>query len=181
MKELLVHTPNTGTPNARPHDGEPQPEVLVPLDFTPCSREALHTAIGYAKRLKARIVLLHVIDVARDFLNAARADVPRIEQELRDQANAEFAWAKDTYRESGVPFENVIVEGLPSEQILNTVAARSVEMIVIGKHPSSKPWNLFHRQTVKDVVAKAHCEVIVVMHKGKSKHNAAFLKPQFAF
>lgn len=167
MKESVVNV--TGAAQGQAHNGEETREILVPLDFTPCSREALHTAVAYAQRFHARIVLLHVIDIALDFLNSARADVPRLENEIRDQAAEEFAWAISSYKDSGVRFETLIVEGLPAEQILDIAQTRNIFLIIMGKHPSPKRWSLFHRQTVKEVINKAGCEVVVVMLKTHSK------------
>jgi nucleotide-binding universal stress UspA family protein len=150
---------------------ESAPIILVPLDFTPYSREAVPTAIGYAQRFHARIVLLHVIDVCLDFLNAARADVRRIEADIHQQARNEFNWALSTYRDSGVPFETMIVEGLPGAEIVKIARDRNVSLIVVGQHPPPKRWSLFHRRTVKHVLGKAGCEVVVVMHNDNPKRQ----------
>jgi nucleotide-binding universal stress UspA family protein len=159
--------------DAQPSGDGTVPEILVPLDLTPCSREAVHTAIGYAQRLRARILLLHVIDVSLDFLNAARADVQRIEQDIRQQATHEFNWAMSMFRDSGVRFETMIVEGLPGHKIVNLAQDRNVLLIIMGRHPAPRTWSLFHRQTVKEVLSKAECEIIVVMHKANPKRKQA--------
>ncbi len=169
MKETVNASSERQGKDAFFNEEKVRPEILVPLDLTPCSREAVHAAVPYAQRLHARIILLHVLDVALDFLNATRVDVPRIEHQIREQVAAEFAWATSTYKGSGVSFETLLIEGLPAEQILNTAQERNVLLIVMGKHPKPKRWSLFHRQTVKEVMENAPCEVIILINHNNRK------------
>ena len=41
-------------------------KILVPVDFTATSENAVNAAISIAKVIKAEIILLHVLDINRD-------------------------------------------------------------------------------------------------------------------
>ncbi|MDB6028947.1 MAG: Universal stress protein family [Verrucomicrobiales bacterium] len=72
---------------------ESQTGILVPMDFTPCSYKALRMAVRYAREFHSRITLLHVIDIALDFLNTARADVAKLEKDLHEETKNRFTEA----------------------------------------------------------------------------------------
>ena len=52
-------------------------KILVPVDFSPCSREAFKVAVSLAKTFKAQVVFLKVIDTkALEALNALGLALP---------------------------------------------------------------------------------------------------------
>ncbi|HEX5602038.1 MAG TPA: universal stress protein, partial [Pyrinomonadaceae bacterium] len=68
------------------------PEILVPIDFSPCSVNALRVAVGMAAP-EGDLTLLHVVD--EDFIKSAVAagmgNTEDLRGRLKEQAEASFA------------------------------------------------------------------------------------------
>ena len=68
------------------------PEILVPVDFSPCSVNALRVAIGMAAP-EGDLTLLHVIDqqFIDDAVAAGLGSSEEIRKRLKEQAEGSFA------------------------------------------------------------------------------------------
>src|SRR4030095_6294151 len=95
------------------------PEVLVPVDFSPCSVNALRVAIGMAAP-EGDVTLLHVID--QEFVDDAVAtglgSSEDIRDRLRQQAEGNFASMLEGIDAGQVNIEKMTVIGLPFVEIL---------------------------------------------------------------
>lgn len=133
--------------------------ILVPTDFSSCAAQALRKAIHLARQCGAAVTLLHVVDVNAHIPSTGPANAEKIERELwlagrrqLDQTVLELAGEK-------VEVQTVIQEGLPYERICE--AARQADLIVFGKSKPKPFWHLFSRRTVKAVLDRAPCPVLV--------------------
>src|SRR5678815_5770112 len=95
------------------------PEILVPIDFSPCSVHALRVAVGMAAP-EGDLTLLHVVD--EDFIKGAVAAGMGTTEDLRgrlkEQAEASFANVMEGIETGNVDIEKMIVVGLPFVEIL---------------------------------------------------------------
>ena len=68
------------------------PEILVPMDFSPCSVNALRVAVGMAAP-DGDLTLLHVVDedFVRDAVAAGMGMTDDLRSRLKEQAEASFA------------------------------------------------------------------------------------------
>src|SRR5215470_5251150 len=95
------------------------PEILVPVDFSPCSVNALRVAIGMAAP-DGDLTLLHVIDegFVRDAVAAGLGDSEQITTKLRERAEADFMSMLEGIAAGDVDIERMIVLGSPFVEIL---------------------------------------------------------------
>jgi universal stress protein A len=116
------------------------PEMLVPIDFSPCSVNALRVAIGMAAP-DGDLTLLHVID--EEFVNAAVAagmgTADDLRGRLREQAEGSFVNILEGIDQEGVNIEKMTVLGLPFLEILKIARDLDLPMIVMGVKGSSTP------------------------------------------
>ena len=116
------------------------PEMLVPIDFSPCSVNALRVAIGIAAP-DGDLTLLHVID--EEFVNAAVAagmgTADDLRGRLREQAEGSFVNILEDIDHQGVNIEKMTVVGLPFLEILKIARDLDLPMIVMGVKGSSTP------------------------------------------
>ncbi len=109
------------------------PDILVPVDFSACSINAVRVAAGIAAP-GGDLTLLHVID--EDFVNDAvavslgRAD--EITERLRQQAEANFDASLGGVELGEVEVERMIVVGTPFVEILKIARDLDMPMIVMG-------------------------------------------------
>ena len=116
------------------------PDILVPIDFSPCSVNALRVAIGIAAP-EGDLTLLHVID--EDFIQAAVAagmgSSDDIRTRLKEQAESNFSTVLEGLDTNQVDIEKMIVVGLPFVEILKIARDLDLPMIVMGIRGQSTP------------------------------------------
>ena len=95
------------------------PDILVPIDFSPCSVNALRVAVGIAAP-EGDLTLLHVVD--EEFIQAAVAagmgSSDDLRARLKEQAESNFASMLEGIDTSQLDVEKMIVVGLPFVEIL---------------------------------------------------------------
>ncbi len=107
-------------------------KILVPVDFSPCSRQAFLIALKMAKLFDAQILFLHVIDTkALEGLNALGLASPSEEKiqkkRLRHQARLLARGMLLTKETKGVKMTRHLSEGKPFSEI--TRMARTYMLI----------------------------------------------------
>ena len=116
------------------------PDILVPIDFSPCSVNALRVAIGIAAP-EGDLTLLHVID--EEFIQAAVAagmgSSDDIRTRLKEQAESNFSTVLEALDTNQVDIEKMIVVGLPFVEILKIARDLDLPMIVMGIRGQSTP------------------------------------------
>lgn len=124
---------------ARGVEGAPPRQLLVPMDDSADAGYALAWAAFLAKRLGARITLLHV--VSSGLVGAIRwvsSEPAARELESRLQAGV-VQWLGEVAAETGLPGERIealVEQGVPALQILASAARVECDLIVMGSRGS---------------------------------------------
>ena len=115
-------------------------DILVPVDFSPTSINALRVAVGIAEP-DGDITLLHVIDDSflNDAVAAAMGTKEEITERLREQADVAFANMLESLEVGAVNIEQMIVVGRPFVEILKIARDLDLPMIVMGVRGRSTP------------------------------------------
>ena len=116
------------------------PEILVPMDFSPCSVNALKVAIGMAEP-EGDLTLLHVVDeeFIQGVVAAGMGTTEDIRNRLKEQAEASFSSVLEGMQTGQVSIEKMIVVGLPFVEILKIARDLDLPMIVMGIRGQSTP------------------------------------------
>jgi len=140
------------------------PEVLVPVDFSPCSVNALRVAIGMAAP-EGDVTLLHVIDqqFIDDAVAASLGSSDEIRNRLKEQAEGNFASMLEGIDVGQVEIEKMIVVGLPFVEILKIARDLDLPMIIIGvRGRSTPPEELLFGSTAEKVLRGSRVPVLCV-------------------
>jgi universal stress protein A len=140
------------------------PEILVPMDFSPCSVNALRVAVGMAAP-EGDLTLLHVVD--EEFINAAVAagmgSTEEIRQRLKELAEANFNSMLEGLETGRVNVEKMIVVGLPFVEILKIARDLDLPMIVMGiRGQSTSAEELLFGSTAEKVLRGTRIPVLCV-------------------
>ena len=146
--------------------------ILVPLDFSPASLEALDYAVWLAKQFRAAIHLAHVypsdeassIPGAAHFLLQSAEAIERLNKELTGIHQKHVP----TFR----PENCHIRGGRPYEVIVRLAREIDADLIVLATRGYSGLKHLLLGSTAERVVRTASCPVLV-MRKRKQKSKAA--------
>ena len=139
-------------------------EILVPVDFSPCSVNALRVALAMAAP-EGDITLLHVIDehFINDAVAAALGSAEDIRTRLRDQAEASFSSMLDGLDMGNVDIERMTVVGVPFAEILKIARDLDLPLIVMGvRGRSTPPEELLFGSTAEKVLRGSRVPVLCV-------------------
>lgn len=138
-------------------------KILVPIDFSDCSRKALQYAIPFARQFGASLVLLHVIQVSyaagSEF---GVVDVPVLERDLRESSEKELTVMAGEVVGHQVPAEALVRTGRPVQEIVEAAKQLEVDLIIIATHGRTGLKHVFLGSTTESVVRAAPCPVLTV-------------------
>jgi nucleotide-binding universal stress UspA family protein len=133
--------------------------ILVPLDGSEHSNNALKQAVEIARIVKGAITLIHVYYTGSSFVMSDT-------QEHRYQAKRKIG--EDILEEGakkvkveGIKVETLLLDGDIVEQIVKTSKKRNIDLIVIGARGVSKIKGLLIGSVSDGVIRNAACPVLV--------------------
>jgi nucleotide-binding universal stress UspA family protein len=151
--------------------------ILVPLDFSPASTEALDHAVWLAKQFRAAIHLVHVYppDEASSVPGAGHLMLQSAEaiERLNEELTGIHRKHVPTYR----PENCHVCTGQPYQEIVRLAREIDADLIALATRGHSGLKHLLLGSTAERVVRNAPCPVLVV-RKGKQKSKEA--SKQFA-
>ncbi len=108
-------------------------DILVPVDFSATSINAVRVAVGLASP-GGDLTLLHVIDkdFVEDAVAAGMGSTEEITSRLRERAEANFASALEGLETNDANVERMVVVGIPFVEILKIARDLDLPMIVMG-------------------------------------------------
>ena len=138
--------------------------ILVPIDFSEHSKDALQYAIPYAIQFKAHLDLLYVVEPTiypADF-SFGQVGFPNIEEELRKRGTEELQSLVSNEVKGRVPTQATVRTGKPFFEINEFAAEKNIDLIIIATHGHTGVEHMLFGSTVEKVVRKAPCPVLVV-------------------
>jgi nucleotide-binding universal stress UspA family protein len=140
------------------------PDMLVPVDFSECSLNAVRVAVGIAAP-DGDLTLLHVIDerFVNDGVAAGLGASDEITGRLRERADADFATLLEGLGTGEVSVERMVVIGVPFVEILKITRDLDLPMIVMGTRGRSvPPEEVLFGSTAEKVLRGARVPVLCV-------------------
>jgi len=143
--------------------------VLVAIDFSDSSDNAFQMALSLAENFSAQLLVLHVINEPVDLRGfyVPHISFSRLEEEIEEGAQKMM---ESFCRKNLVNFENfqqLIVSGLPYEQIIAQADEKSADLIVLGTHGRTGLDHVLFGSTAEKVVRKSKVPVLTVRLEGE--------------
>lgn len=136
--------------------------ILVPIDFSECSKKALQYAICFAKEHEAKLTVLYVAQALYPIPEMGAVDVPLLEDQMLASGQEELAKVIQTEIGEGVPAEGIVRLGNPYSEIVGVAKSRNIDLIIISTHGRTGLKHVFLGSTAESVVRYAPCPVLVV-------------------
>ncbi len=134
--------------------------ILVPIDFSGSSKQALEYAVTFARRFKAKLVLLHVVDLYPvDYMLGITRDV---DESTRVVAQAETKLGILARRCGVAATETMVRLGKPYQEIINAARERRSQLVIMGTHGYTGFLHFELGSTAERVLRTAPCPVLVV-------------------
>jgi nucleotide-binding universal stress UspA family protein len=127
--------------------------ILVPVDFSESSLNALETAVSIAVKNSALLQLLYITETIEGY------DKNNV---AKNSAHVLTAMTASIRQKNGITVETVLKEGFVGPLILKTGIEKKADLIVMGTHGASGVRDLFIGSTAYYVIKNAICPVLTV-------------------
>ncbi len=135
--------------------------ILVPVDFSDCSLDALEYAVVLAQQAKASLMLLHVLEPVSYGLDFDLGHF-RSREDVRESWTKRLEELASSHRHPNMPIEYRLRGGFPSDSILDSAQTLPCDLIVMGTHGRRGISHTISGSVAEAVLRKAHCPVIAV-------------------
>jgi nucleotide-binding universal stress UspA family protein len=171
-----MNMPNTASTAPQTRDNPLEfkiAKILVPLDFSPASMEALDYAVSLAKQFHAAIHLVHIYPPDEASSAPGAAHLLLQSAEAIERLNEELTGIHRKHVPTFCPDNCHIRSGRPYEQIVRLARELEADLIALSTRGHSGLKHLLLGSTAERVVRNAPCPVLVTRkRKKKSKANS---------
>jgi nucleotide-binding universal stress UspA family protein len=164
-------------------------KILVPVDYSSDSQQALLWGMNLAEKYGSRLLLFHVIPKAVEEVFAQGISVTSppayylermapgnrpfagqtIIIDLLDKASTELQDFAQKHVKDPLPLESKVGVGKPGEEILRVAREEGVELIVMGTHGHTGLRHLLLGSVAEVVTRHAPCPVFTIRRQGEAK------------
>ena len=139
-------------------------KILFPTDFSVASDYALSYAVSMAKRFKAEIFLIHVVDTSYDISGfyIPHISVEKLIQEMEISAEAQLKKVGGKISRSVKAYKSAVKSGIPYKEIIKFAKNKGIDMIIMGTHGKSGTDHFFFGSTTERVMKQADCPVLTI-------------------
>lgn len=135
--------------------------VLVPLDFSGQSRQALRWAVPLAAQNKAKIILVHVLPLPPYQAVELELPLPRL-TEQQAAARRRLQSTAESHIPPALHDRNLVLTGHAGPQIVDTAREHAIDLIVISTKGRSGLRRILLGSTAEHVVRHARCPVLAI-------------------
>lgn len=150
--------------------------ILVPIDFSNDSVNALKSSAAEFAKPTSTLVLLHVVEVSGDDTGTAQMmSRGRMQAVSRGDINTEETQAPDLTQArldqlkllaaplagSWQKVETLVSVGNPTEIIIDTVKKQNIDLVIMGSHGKGGVAKILFGSTTYDVARRLRCSVLI--------------------
>jgi nucleotide-binding universal stress UspA family protein len=135
--------------------------ILVPIDFSEASLNALASVRDLGKRFGAKLLLLYVVEpiyVADPYLAAS----PDVLDAQWDMAKEEMTRIGADLKKQGQRVHTMVRGGVAAQVIVDTATSTGADLIVMGTHGRTGLTHMLIGSVAEKVLRTASCPVLTV-------------------
>lgn len=149
--------------------------ILIAVEDSPYSEEAIHYGVLLAKSLGSKITLVHVDEIpisspysADPLLNESPVIIPELMHIQEKASKALFKKIEEKYG-SAVKLDTVTKIGRAQDEILAVADDCKANMIILGTHGRTGFDHFISGSVSESVARKAKCPVLIIPNPEKHK------------
>lgn len=142
-------------------------KILVPTDFSSASERAADEAMDIAKKYRASLYLLHVIE--NDVLQCAidyclsPDEIEKLRAEILESARKRLDQEISRLRKKGrMAIHGDVKIGMPVESIISEEEERKIDLAVVGAHAKNWFSRMFSARVPERLLRDSAVETLVV-------------------
>jgi universal stress protein A len=157
-------------PNEAQLPSEPAPSlfrikrVLVPTDFSDCSKRALLYAVAFAKQFGAEIILTYVAEPYIPAPEMMPVETDLLLSRIRQDGQAGLTQLRESIKE-GVKVTSSLRIGHPATEIVAAADELDADLIVLSTHGRTGFGRVLLGSVAEHVTRHAHCPVLTVRER----------------
>jgi len=140
-------------------------KILVPVDFSKKSEEALKVAAKIAKKINGEIYVLHLLDIPSgevDILDGRKVPKGPMAMMLFENTHEKFDEFLDKDYLDDIPVYEKVMTDAPVEGISEFAQKNNIDFIVMGSHGTSGLEEFFVGSNTEKVVRTSKIPVLVI-------------------
>ena len=142
--------------------------ILVPVDFSAASLQALDYAVELAQPLRAALTVLFVVEPLY-----SAGDFGVLLEEQQRLGHAELARLQARLKQRRVPCRTVMGRGTPYQVITDEAHRGRADLIVMATHGRTGLSHLVMGSVAAKVVRTARCPVLTLHPRGRARGRRA--------
>jgi len=136
--------------------------ILVPIDFSECSKQALRYAVPMAKERGASLTLLYVVAPVYGVGEYGAIDSTALEARMRAAGEQELAKLVAEEVRGEVAAKSLVRVGAPAMEIVEAALELRADLVVLATHGRTGLKHVLIGSVAEHVVRRAPCPVLVV-------------------
>jgi nucleotide-binding universal stress UspA family protein len=140
-------------------------KILFATDFSDCAAHAQAYAFAFAKRFKAQLHIVHVVDTAYTSYAGVYgfgAEVDMHIEEVKKSAQEGLAAISDLARTQGIDAHPHLLQGRPAEETVEKAKQSGCDLLVTGTHGRSGVDHFLFGSTAERIVRYSGVPVLAV-------------------
>jgi universal stress protein A len=138
--------------------------ILVPVDFSECSKKALAYAVPFAKQFGAEIVIAYVVQPYIPVPEMTAVDTTAILAQMRESGKCELEKLRISITDD-IKLTTVLRVGHPAQEIVNAAEELDVDLILLSTHGRTGLGRMFFGSIAEHVTRYARCPVLTVRER----------------
>jgi len=148
--------------------------IACAVDFSAPSRLALADAAALARRVGAKLTLVHVFEPPAAATRSTIVSPPELfEQSVREMERVLEGWRGEAERIAGEPVTTRVVVGTAAQEIVRFLRQGGFDLAVLGTHGRKGLSHLVLGSVAERVVREAPCPVLVARRPAEAEVSAA--------
>jgi nucleotide-binding universal stress UspA family protein len=139
-------------------------KVLVPTDFSPPSRLALNYGVAFARKFRAKLTLLHIVEPSTALTYTFTTETERIEKEHFEQARRMLPALIAPEDQDDLDLRTLVKSSDVEEQILSTIREEGVDLVVMGTHGRGLVGRWLIGSVTQRMLQKVEIPILTVCH-----------------
>jgi nucleotide-binding universal stress UspA family protein len=137
--------------------------IIAAVDLSKASTDAARTAARIARRLRARLVLVRVVEpMATTYPEIAFGSAGVMEASLREAAEKSLAELRAGLAGEEVEVETLVFTGSPAHAITDYAREQNARLVVMGTHGRSPAARLLVGSVAQKTMLEAPCPVLAL-------------------
>jgi nucleotide-binding universal stress UspA family protein len=154
--------------------------ILVPVDFSTASLQALDYAIEFGRPLRAELVLLHAVEpvyfAATNGIYGVGYDASIVYRELEHAAREQLSRLADDLRAKRIPVRILLAVGAAHRVVADAAKKLKADLVIMSTHGRTGLSHVLMGSVAERVVRTAPCPVLTIRPRRAAARRRARLE-----